>query len=98
MRKSSKGRGDGTWSALQLAFQLGYLITIPLVIFTLLGRVLDRKIGTSPLFLISGVLISLIISGVAVSLKAKQVMSAAIDDENVTPSEKQVDARERDSG
>ncbi len=42
------------WQALGLAWELGYSIAIPLVIFAIGGRWLDRRLGTSPWLLLSG--------------------------------------------
>jgi F0F1-type ATP synthase assembly protein I len=46
-----------------LVFELGYTIAVPLVVLALGGRFLDRHFGTSPLFLLVGIALSLISSG-----------------------------------
>lgn len=61
-------------NGLNLAWELGYLIAIPIVIFALLGRFLDKKFGTSPWLLLVGILLALLISGFAVARKAIEVM------------------------
>lgn len=61
-------------SGLQLAWELGYLIAIPLVVFALLGRILDRKFDTSPWILLAGIFLALVVSGIAVARKALEVM------------------------
>ena len=43
-----------------LVFELGYTIAVPLVLFALGGRFIDRHFGTSPLFLLVGIFLSLI--------------------------------------
>ena len=43
-----------------LVFELGYTIAVPLVLFALGGRFVDRHFGTSPLFLLVGIFLSLI--------------------------------------
>ena len=43
-----------------LALQLGFTISIPLVLFILLGLWADKRWGTLPLFTILGVILSLI--------------------------------------
>ncbi len=65
---------SSTWFALGLVWQLGYTIAIPLVVFGLLGRFLDRKFGTSPLLLLAGILLSLIISTIGVYRKTMKIM------------------------
>jgi F0F1-type ATP synthase assembly protein I len=65
---------NSSWSALGFAWQLGYSITIPIVIFALIGRLLDKKLETSPWFLLIGILISIIISSYIVYKKTIEVM------------------------
>ena len=64
-----------TWSALSLAWQLGYSIAIPLVVLALGGRFLDKKFGTSPWLLLSGVILSLFISTFLVYFKTIKILS-----------------------
>jgi len=64
-----------TWSALSLAWQLGYSIAIPLVVLALGGRILDKKFGTSPWLLLSGVILSLFISTFLVYSKTIKILS-----------------------
>lgn len=47
-----------------LVFELGYTIAVPLVVLELGGRFLDRHLGTSPLFLLLGIVLSLLCSGI----------------------------------
>lgn len=63
-----------TWSALALAWELGYTIAIPIVVFALGGRVLDRKLGTSPWLLLTGIFLSLIISSWLVYWKTIKII------------------------
>lgn len=41
---------------------MGLLVVLPLVLFLLLGVFLDKKLGTSPLFLISLVIFSIVVT------------------------------------
>jgi len=75
-----KNNTTGTWQALGLAFQLGYTIAIPAVIFALAGRVLDKKFNTSPLLLIIGLFVALTLSSISVFRKANQIMQDATKD------------------
>ena len=52
--------------AVALAFRLGYTIALPIVILGIGGRLLDRNFHTSPLFLISGIIASIIISTLSI--------------------------------
>lgn len=65
---------NGSWSALGFAWQLGYSITVPIVIFAFIGRFLDKKMGTSPWLLLGGILMSIIVSSYVVYKKTVEVM------------------------
>jgi len=52
-------KNKDSYSALGLAWQLGYTIAVPLVALALLGRFLDKKLGTSPFLLLAGILVSI---------------------------------------
>lgn len=65
---------NNVWSALSLAWQLGYTIAIPLVVLALVGRFLDKRFGTSPWLLLVGVLSSLIVSTIAIYYKTVKIL------------------------
>lgn len=74
--KDSQSKNKKAWvSSLSLALQLGYTIALPLVALALAGRFLDKKFGTSPWLLISGVIISLIITSWFIFIKINKIMS-----------------------
>lgn len=52
------------FSALQLALSLGFLIALPLVLFTVGGVWLDMRMGTMPIFTIIGALGGMIMAGI----------------------------------
>jgi F0F1-type ATP synthase assembly protein I len=56
------------------AFDVGGAIAIPLVLFAFGGRMLDKAQGTSPLFLIIGLLLSLISTGIIIWKKVKNFL------------------------
>ena len=64
-----------TFQALGLAWELGYTIAIPLVVLALAGRLADRWYGTSPLFLLVAVFISVLISTWLVYRKTKSIVT-----------------------
>lgn len=72
--KPQKTKKNQTWSALSLAWQLGYSIAIPLVALALVGRILDKKFSTSPWFLLTGIFLSLIVSTFAVYYKTVKIL------------------------
>ena len=67
-------------SSLSLVWELGYTITIPLVLFALLGRLLDRKLGTGPWLLLIGIILSIVASSWAVGIKAKKIIDASANE------------------
>jgi F0F1-type ATP synthase assembly protein I len=62
------------WSAFSLALSLGYAIAIPIIVLALGGRLLDRQFGTSPLFLLIGVSVSIILSRFGVYYRIKKII------------------------
>ena len=64
---------NSLWSALNLAWELGYTIALPIVILGFGGAWLDKKWGTSPALLLIGIALSLLISGIAVYRKVKSI-------------------------
>lgn len=60
--------------AIQLAWELGYAIAVPLVLLALGGRFLDKKLDSSPWFLIAGILISIAISSYIVYKKVIKII------------------------
>ena len=57
-----------------MAWETGYTIALPLVIFGLGGRWLDRALGTSPLFLLAGILLAIAATSVWMYRKLKKLM------------------------
>ena len=70
----NKDQNEKPWSALGFAWQLGYSIVIPIVVFALIGRLLDKKLDTSPWLLLLGILISIIVTTVLVYQKTIKIM------------------------
>lgn len=61
--------------AFGLAWQFGYTMAIPLVLFALGGRLLDKHFNTSPLFLLIGIIISIAVSSILIGMKAVKIIS-----------------------
>lgn len=55
-------------AAISVAFELGFAIALPIVLFLLLGRWLDSLLHTSPLFLIIGILFGVSVAIISVYL------------------------------
>jgi ATP synthase protein I len=69
-----KQKPDSSWSSLGLAWELGYTIAVPLVLFALIGRFLDKKLGTSPFLLLAGILISIGVTSWLVYKKTREII------------------------
>jgi F0F1-type ATP synthase assembly protein I len=67
----SKNETSNNFKMWSLAWELGYLIALPIIILALLGRFLDKKFITSPLFLLVGILLALVITGFLVWKKIR---------------------------
>ena len=65
--------------ALGLAWGLGYRIAVPIVLFGLLGRFLDTKLGTSFVFLLVGVFFALGTSSYLVYRQLKRILEEEND-------------------
>jgi len=59
---------------LSLAWELGYSIAVPLVVLAFSGRLLDKKYDSSPIFLLSGIILAISISGFLVFRKTKNIL------------------------
>ena len=65
---------ENSWSAVGLAWELGYTIAVPLVALALAGRYLDKKLDTSPWLLLIGILVSIALSSWLVYKKTLDIM------------------------
>lgn len=72
--KLENNEKNESWSAVSLAWELGYTIAIPLVVLALLGRYLDKRLGTTPWLLLAGILISIALSSWLVYKKTLDII------------------------
>lgn len=56
------------------AFDVGMAIAGPLAVFAFIGRTIDKSYDTSPLFLIIGLLLSLVSTGIIIWKKVKHFL------------------------
>jgi len=73
--KASVHKGMSLGQAFSLAWEMGYTMAIPLVVLALGGRLLDRYLKTSPLFLLIGIGLSIAISSLALARKATKIIT-----------------------
>lgn len=72
--KEEDKKSEKSWSAVTLAWELGYSMALPLVGLALLGRFLDKKLGTSPWLLLIGILISILFSSYLIYKKTIDIL------------------------
>lgn len=58
----STGSRQALWQALNIAWELGYMIALPLVLFALAGRWIDKHYDTSPWFLLGGMALAILLT------------------------------------
>lgn len=63
--------------ALKLAWDLGWVIVIPLVLFALAGRYADKKFGTSPWLLLGGMALAIVLTTILLVRKFSRLMKDA---------------------
>ncbi|OHA46420.1 MAG: hypothetical protein A3A80_03620 [Candidatus Terrybacteria bacterium RIFCSPLOWO2_01_FULL_44_24] len=62
------------YSAFSLGWQLGYTIVIPLVLMAIIGRLADKFLDTSPLFLLGGIILSIFLSVALLYRKIREII------------------------
>jgi len=72
MAESSQQR-RALWDALSLAWEMGYTIAVPLILFALGGRFLDRWLTTAPWLMLVGIGVAIVISSIAITKKIRHV-------------------------
>jgi LPXTG-motif cell wall-anchored protein len=64
----------GLWLAVQLVWDMGWIIAIPAVVFAFLGAYLDKRFGTTPTFILIGLALALLLSFLGVKRKLKEIL------------------------
>lgn len=73
-KQPKEGIAVGFWLAVQLAWDMGWIIAIPAVAFGFGGAYLDKIFGTTPLCILVGLLIALILSFLGLRKKFKDIL------------------------
>jgi len=63
--------------SIRFAWNLGYIIAVPAVVFGFGGAYVDRYLGTSPWLLLTGFTLALLISAIGVYRKVKEILGAS---------------------
>jgi F0F1-type ATP synthase assembly protein I len=67
---------------ISLSLQLGFMIALPVVIFTIVGRILDKTLLTTPLFLVLGIILALAVSTILIYQKIKVILKESEKEKN----------------
>ncbi|PKL72474.1 hypothetical protein CVV26_01450 [Candidatus Kuenenbacteria bacterium HGW-Kuenenbacteria-1] len=73
---NKKNDKENFLTTLSLAWELGYLIALPLIFFALVGHFLDKYFFTSPWLFLFGILLAIIISVYIVYKKTIKVIKS----------------------
>jgi len=73
-KEVKKGAPTTRAELIAFAFDVGMAVAVPLVVLALGGRYIDKTFGTSPLFLILGLLLSIISTGIIIWKKTKSFL------------------------
>ena len=72
--KEENKQVSSQWSVFSLAMELGFIIAIPLVLFALAGRFLDKKFETSPWIFLAGICLAIVLTTYLVYRKTISVL------------------------
>lgn len=76
--KEKKEDEQRVWTAYGLALNLGYMIIVPILIFGIGGVILDKYLGSTPLFIFVGFILAMTISMLIVYMKMKDIVVTGI--------------------
>lgn len=62
------------WQALNIAWELGYTIAVPLVVLALAGRWADGMFKTSPWLFLAGIILAIVSSSILLVRKFSRLM------------------------
>jgi F0F1-type ATP synthase assembly protein I len=75
MNKDAEKNNEKLWTAYELAFKLGYMIIIPILVFGVGGVMLDKYLNSFPIFLLMGFILAMTSSVVIVYVKMKDIIT-----------------------
>ncbi len=70
-------KGMGLMLSLRLAWNLGFIIALPVAVFGFGGAYVDKHFGTTPIFVITGFVMAIVLSGIGVWRKVKEILRDA---------------------
>lgn len=88
---------QGASSMVSLVWDLGFIFALPLVIFAIVGRVIDNRLHTSPLFILIGIIGAAIASSVGVFFKVRTLMAETYAMNNAAKKEEEHESKNQPS-
>ncbi len=77
MAPEQRSVGQDLWMVAQLAWSIGWIVAIPAVLFGFGGAFLDKTLGPSPIFILLGFTLAVVLSAVGVYRKVKQILRSS---------------------
>ncbi len=62
-----------TAELISFAYNIGFAIIIPIIIFVVSGRLIDKKLNSSPIYLLVGLALSFITTSFIIMKKIKEI-------------------------
>ncbi len=77
-KKEKEEEKSRVWIALGLAWNVGYMIVIPMILFGVGGVLLDKYWGTTPIFIFVGFLLGMTSAMIIVFKKTKDLVVTGV--------------------
>ncbi len=88
MAQQNNDKSNGGGAMVSLVWDLGFIFALPLVIFAVVGRILDNHFGTGPLFILCGIIGAAVASSIGVFFKVRKLMASTDEDSKDKSDEK----------
>ncbi|ALM09569.1 MAG: hypothetical protein PeribacterA2_0175 [Candidatus Peribacter riflensis] len=75
--RSDGSKGMGLMLSLRLAWNLGFIIAVPVAVFGFGGAYLDKYLQTTPIFVITGFVLAIVLTVIGVYRKVKEILGAS---------------------
>ncbi len=68
------GLGSALWLAVQLVWDMGWIIAVPAVVLGFGGAYMDKRLHTTPLFILTGLALALLLSALVLMRQMKAII------------------------
>ncbi len=73
-KQMNTGLGSALWLAVQLVWDMGWIIAIPAVVLGFGGAYLDKRAHTAPLFILLGLALAISVSSFVIARQMKAII------------------------